>query len=74
MPVRWDDVARHGGTMTNYQVLPGDRIFIEENHLVAADSFLSKLTSPIERVLGFSLLGANTVQTYQRFPGGFNQF
>jgi polysaccharide export outer membrane protein len=74
LPVRWDDVARNAGTMTNYQVLPGDRIFVEESHLVAADSFLAKLTSPIERVLGFSLLGANTIQTYQRFPGGFNQF
>jgi polysaccharide biosynthesis/export protein len=74
LPVRWNDVARHAGTMTNYQVLPGDRIFIEENHLVATDAFLTKLTGPIERVLGFSLLGANAVQTYQRFPGGFNQF
>ncbi len=74
LPVRWDDVARHAGTMTNYQVLPGDRIFVEENHLIATDSLLAKMTAPFERVLGFSLLGANTVQTYQRFPGGFNQF
>jgi polysaccharide biosynthesis/export protein len=74
LPVRWDDVVRHASTATNYQVLPGDRIFVEENHMIATDTLLSKITAPIERVLGFSLLGANTVQTFQRFPGGFNQF
>jgi polysaccharide export outer membrane protein len=72
LPVKWDDIARAGGTATNYQLLPGDRVFIEEDHMIALDSALAKLTSPFERILGTSLLGANTVQTFQRFPGGFN--
>jgi polysaccharide biosynthesis/export protein len=72
LPVKWDDIVRGGGTSTNYQILPGDRVFVEEDHIIALDSALAKLTAPFERILGTSLLGANTVQTYQRFPGGFN--
>jgi polysaccharide biosynthesis/export protein len=72
LPVKWDDIARGGGTGTNYQILPGDRLFVEEDHFIALDSAISKMTAPFERILGTALLGANTVQTYQRFPGGFN--
>jgi protein involved in polysaccharide export with SLBB domain len=73
LPVKWDDVVLGGKAGTNYQIMPGDRVFVEEDHLIAADSLLAKFTGPFERILGFSLLGANTVQTIQRFPGGFAQ-
>jgi polysaccharide export outer membrane protein len=73
LPVDWQDIVRNADTDTNYQVLPGDRIFIRQDHLIAADSLIARLTGPFERVLGFTLLGANTTQTIQRFPGGFAQ-
>jgi polysaccharide export outer membrane protein len=53
--------------------LPGDRIFISEDRFVALDSTLEKLLRPFERLLGFSALGAQTIQQFQRFPKGFNQ-
>jgi polysaccharide export outer membrane protein len=71
LPVKWEEVVRGGEAATNYQIFPGDRIFIEEDHLIATDSLIAKMTAPFERLLGISLLGANTVQTIQRFPGGF---
>jgi len=71
LPVKWDAVVRGAKTATNYQVLPGDRIFIEEDHLVATDSMLDRFINPFERILGFGLLGVNTTQSMQRFPGGF---
>ena len=72
LPVRWDDIARGGNTCTNYQVLPGDRIFVGQDHLIALDSFIAKVLSPMERVFGTSLLGMQTVQTANTFPGGPN--
>jgi polysaccharide export outer membrane protein len=70
LPVKISDIVGNGAIATNYQIFPGDRIFIEEDHLIRADSVVSKLTAPFERILGFSLLGANTVQITQRFPNG----
>ncbi len=70
--MNWKDVTRGGSTATNYQVLPGDRIFISENRLVALDASLERLTRPFERMFGFTALGAQTIQSLQRFPRGFN--
>ncbi|MEX2138422.1 MAG: polysaccharide biosynthesis/export family protein [Pirellulales bacterium] len=70
LPVKIDDIMAGAGIATNYQILPGDRVFIQEDHLIRADSVVAKLTAPFERVLGFALLGANTVQLNQRFPQG----
>ena len=70
LPVDWQAITRGGATATNYQILPGDRVFISEDRLVAANSFVSKVINPVERMLGFSLLGAQTIQFMQRFPRG----
>ena len=61
LPVSWDAVTAQASTNTNYQILPGDRVFIAENKLIAFDSDLGKLTAPLERIMGFTLLGTNTV-------------
>lgn len=66
MPVHWDEIAARGEATTNYQLFPGDRLYIAEDKLVALDNGLAKLTAPLERVMGFSLLGVGTVT---RFSG-----
>jgi polysaccharide export outer membrane protein len=71
LPVKWEDVVRGGKAGTNYQIMPGDRVFIEQDHMIAADQMLARVIAPMERILGFSLLGSNTIQTIQRFPQGF---
>jgi polysaccharide biosynthesis/export protein len=70
LPVNYGDITRGAGIATNYQILPGDRVFIQEDHWLRADSMIVKITQPFERMLGFALLGSNTVQINQRFPGG----
>ena len=72
LPVRWDEIVAGGGTQTNYQVLPGDRVFISEDHMVRLDSEVQRLKSPFERIFGFSLLGFQTVQSANAFPIGNN--
>ncbi len=54
---------------TNYQVLPGDRIFIAQDHMIALDSFVNKMLNPFERMFGTTLLGAQTIQNLRSLPG-----
>lgn len=73
LPVDWNSIVQDGDTTTNYQLLPGDRLYISENKLTALDNFVGRATQPFERIFGFSLLGAQTVQTFNRFPLGNQQ-
>lgn len=66
LPVDYFAITEQAATHSNYQVLPGDRVFIAEDKLVAFDTQLGKLLSPFERIMGFSLLGAETAT---RFSG-----
>jgi len=62
LPVDWLAVTQRGDTSTNYQLMPGDRLYVSEDKLVALDTALGKLISPIERVFGVTLLGTQTAQ------------
>jgi polysaccharide biosynthesis/export protein len=66
LPVKWEEITAQASANTNYQLLPGDRLFIAEDKLIALDTGLAKLVAPMERVMGFSLLGVGTVT---RFSG-----
>jgi polysaccharide export outer membrane protein len=66
MPVHWDAITAEASISSNYQVLPGDRIFIAEDKLIALDNAVAKILSPIERMMGFAILGAGTAT---RFSG-----
>src|SRR6478672_2451553 len=70
MPVDWIAISQRGDPATNYQLMPGDRVYVAEDKLVSTDNFLAKLISPIERVLGVTLLGSSTVFNLKN--GGFN--
>lgn len=60
LPVDWIGITQRGEVETNYQMLPGDRLFIAHDRMVAFDGALGKLTAPFERVFGFTLLGTTT--------------
>lgn len=66
LPVDWYSITQHGRPDTNYQVLPGDRVYVAEDEWVAAYTAITKVTAPFERIFGFSLLG---VETVSRFSG-----
>jgi len=76
LPVDIEAVMKGGSTATNYQIMPGDRVFIAHDPWIAFDSSIGKLTAPFERIFGFALLGAATVRQYtvpftSFFGGGF---
>ena len=70
LPVDWNAMIRGGQASTNYQLFPGDRVIIEEDHLIALDNLLGKFTTPIERLFGTTLLSTQTIQTVNRLPSG----
>ncbi|MEO2046115.1 MAG: polysaccharide biosynthesis/export family protein [Pirellulales bacterium] len=72
LPVDWLAVTQRGAIETNYQVMPGDRIYVSEDKLVAFDTALGKLISPLERIFGATLLGTNTVSRFVFFDRGNN--
>ncbi len=65
LPIDWDAIVQGASTETNYQVLPGDRIFIAEDPMIAFTSLVGKITSPFEQVLGFGSLTASTVRNWK---------
>ena len=78
----WRDITVRGGTATNYQLMPGDRLFLAEDSFVAWDARMGKFLAPLERIMGFSILGVGTVgrfsgnvlQNAQQGGGGFGGF
>lgn len=65
LPVDWRAIIEGGATATNYQLFPGDRVYVKADCLIAIDNWLAKALSPIERVFGITLLGTATVRTIE---------
>lgn len=73
LPVDWVNLTQGGVAATNYQVLPGDRVYVMSQAILRADTALAKFLQPIERIFGITLLGASTVnQINGRNTGGNN--
>ena len=66
LPVDWVDITAYGKPDTNYQLLPGDRVYVVEDRFLALDGTLARVFAPFERVMGFALLNASTLT---RFSG-----
>jgi polysaccharide biosynthesis/export protein len=63
LPVDWHGITQRGCAETNYQIFPGDRVYVKADCLIRTDSFLAKFLSPVQRVLGTVLLGSATVNS-----------
>ena len=72
LPVDWLAVTQRGDTATNYQLLPGDRLYVSEDKLVAFDTLVGKVISPFERIFGITALGTSTAQSVAQFRRSSN--
>ena len=70
LPVNWLSITQCGDTQTNYQLMPGDRVYVAEDRLIAMDNWLGKLIAPAERIFGFIALGTSTVSELRFFHRG----
>lgn len=75
LPVDWKAITQYGSAHTNYQIFPGDRLYVRADPWIRIDSGLQKRLSPIERLLGTTLLGSTVVNSIRSggraFTGGF---
>lgn len=68
--VDYEDITRGAVTATNYQLLPGDRLFIAEDPMRKFDAVISRFTQPFERIFGFVSLGTAMLNRINRFGLG----
>jgi protein involved in polysaccharide export with SLBB domain len=73
LPVDYDAISKGGSAATNYQIMPGDRVFIAEDNVSAFSNFLTKVTMPVERLLGVTSLGASAIRSTQTMGRSYNQ-
>jgi polysaccharide export outer membrane protein len=71
LPVDWVGTSQWGVTNTNYQLFPGDRVYVKAQRIVTIDRTLGKLLNPVERLLGVTLLGTQTVNQINGRGFGF---
>jgi len=61
LAVNWKAITRRGDTRTNYQLLPGDRLYIARDRLMAFDAGLARITAPAEQIGGIITFGTGIV-------------
>lgn len=72
LPIDWRGITEFGSARTNYQVFPGDRIFVKADLLIKAANVTGKLTAVPEKLLGITLLGSSTVNSLKGRTGNNN--
>lgn len=59
LPIDWIGITQRADVETNYQLMPGDRLYVAQDRLVAFDTKIAKLTLPFERIFRFAILGTS---------------
>ena len=73
LPVDWDAITQGAQTGTNYQLMPGDRVFIAEDELVTLSNVMGKIIGPFERLGGIMSLSTSVIQGYQTMGRNYNR-
>ena len=74
IPIDWTAITQGGSTATDYQLLPGDRLFVAQDEMVTLRNMVNKILAPFERCEG-TYGGGSTVrnaQTTARSPSQNN--
>jgi polysaccharide export outer membrane protein len=69
LPVDWCAIASRADPTTNYQLFPGDRVYVNSDKRIIAESFLNKWLNPVDRVLSSTLLGSSTYNSIRNRTG-----
>jgi polysaccharide export outer membrane protein len=67
LPINWNDIAQGASTATNYQLMPGDRLFIAQDRLSLFTNVTVKFLAPFERIFGIVSLGTSMANRIVRF-------
>ncbi len=69
LPIDWCAVSQQGSAGTNYQIFPGDRLYVSSDPWVRTDTWIARRLAPIQNVLGTILLGSTTVNSLKGKTG-----
>jgi polysaccharide export outer membrane protein len=65
LPVDWAAIVQGGVTSTNYQLFPGDRVYVQSDSWIRFDNMMAKVLAPFERLLGITFLTSSTIQNFR---------
>jgi polysaccharide biosynthesis/export protein len=65
LPIDYLAITRDGICATNYQMMPGDRLFIAEDRLLATANFFNKMFEPVNVFLYNTQLGSSVIRSTQ---------
>ncbi len=71
LPVDWKGITQFGAMNTNWQIMPGDRVYVQADPMRRFNNNLSKMLEPIERIMGATLLGSQMVNSIKSGTVGF---
>jgi polysaccharide export outer membrane protein len=63
LPVDWLDITKRGGGATNWQIKPGDRIYVQADAVRTFNNQLAKFLAPVNQLFGATLLGSQTINS-----------
>ncbi len=72
LPIDFESITAGGSTATNYQLLPGDRLYIIDDKLIATDNYLARVTGPMRRMFSLSLLSTGAIRNLQTLGRRYN--
>lgn len=67
LPVDWTEITEGASTATNYQLMPGDRLFIAADRMSKFGSVVVTVLQPFERMFGFVSLTTSAANRIVRF-------
>ena len=70
LPVDWKEITEGASTATNYQLMPGDRLFIAADRLSKFGAVVTTVLRPFEQMFAFVSLSTSTANRIVRFGLG----
>ena len=73
LPVNWDAIAHGGITDTNYQILPGDRVYIATTALVAVERLHLEVRQSDRAAAWHRFAGRDTIRDAEGLGREYNE-
>jgi polysaccharide export outer membrane protein len=60
-PVNWPAIVKGGSPATNYQLFPGDRLYVQSNPLMRINNRMMQAFAPIQQIMGNEMFGVAVI-------------
>lgn len=74
LPVDWAAISSGASTVTNYQLMPNDRIVIVQDNFTTTSNWINRVMSPFERAAGVLSFGASTARNIRNMDQDYNGY